>query len=129
MVPIAKLYMTSTMGKSSNSKDAVTKRTMKYLAVVKDRQLLKHVLQKAPDSVVKSISDVALNALKGPVDLTPAQRKLFARHRKPIATLAQRGVGIKKKRQLLQQSGGFAWIPALIGGIAGILGGKLFERR
>lgn len=116
------------MGKISKSKSAVTKRTLKYLAVVKDGQLLKHVLQKAPEDVVKRISDVALNALKGPIELTPAQRKLFARHRKPIAILAQRGVGLKQKRKLLLQNGGFAWIPALIGGIAGILGGKLFDR-
>lgn len=118
----------SAMGKKSTSKNNVTKRTVKYLAVVKDRQLLKHILQKAPDDVVKTISDIALNALKGPVNLTPAQRRLFSRHRKPIETLAQRGVGIKQKRKLLLQNGGFAWIPALIGGIAGILGGKLFER-
>jgi hypothetical protein len=117
------------MGKKSSSKNAVMKRTVKYLAVVKDGKLLKHVLQKAPDEVVKTISDVALNALKGPVDLTPGQRKLFARHRKPIATLAQRGVGLKQKRRILLQNGGFAWIPALIGGIAGILGGKLFDRK
>lgn len=116
------------MGKKSTSKNNVTKRTVKYLAVVKDRQLLKHILQKAPDDVVKTISDIALNALKGPVNLTPAQRRLFSQHRKPIETLAQRGVGIKQKRKLLLQNGGFAWIPALIGGIAGILGGKLFER-
>jgi hypothetical protein len=117
------------MGKQRIAKHGVTKRTMKYLAVVKDQALLKQVLQKAPDSVVKSISDVALNAIKGPIDLTPAQRKLFARYRTPIAKLSQRGVGLKQKRKLLLQKGGFAWIPALIGGIAGILGGKLFERR
>jgi hypothetical protein len=116
------------MGKLRTAKGGVTKRTMKYLTVVKDQALLRQVLQKAPDSVVKSISDVALNAIKGPVDLTPAQRKLFARHRTPIVKLAQRGVGIKEKRKLLLQKGGFAWIPALIGGIAGILGGKLFDR-
>ncbi len=116
------------MGKARTSKSAVAKRTLKYLAVVNDPNVLKHVLQKAPDSVVKSISDVALNALKGDVDLSQAQRKLFAKHRKPIVALAQRGVGMKQKRKLLVQKGGFAWIPALIGGIAGILGGKLFDR-
>jgi hypothetical protein len=117
------------MGKRSTSKSDVTKRTIKYLAVVKDRQLLKLILQKAPDDVVKMISDIALNALKGSVVLTPAQRKLFAHYRKPIVTLAQHGVGLKAKRKVLLQNGGFAWIPALIGGIAGILGGKLFDRK
>jgi hypothetical protein len=116
------------MGKVANSKSAVTKRTLKYLAVVNDPQILKLILQKAPDSVVRSISDVALNALKGDVTLTPAQQKLFSRHRQPIVKLAQQGVGLKQKRKLLVQRGGFAWIPALIGGIAGILGGKLFDR-
>ncbi len=116
------------MGNRRNAKSCVTKRTMKYLTVVPGQEVLKQVLQHAPDSVVKSISDVALNAIKGPVDLTPAQRKLFARYRTPIGKLAQRGLGIKQKRKLLLQKGGFAWIPALIGGIAGILGGKLFDR-
>ena len=60
--------------------------------MVKDKHLLKHILQKAPDDVVKAISDVALNALKGPVNLTAAQRWLFARYRKPIGILAQRSV-------------------------------------
>jgi hypothetical protein len=116
------------MGKSSTTKASETKRTLKYLAVAPNQKVLKQVLHDAPDAVVKRISDVALNALKGPVDLTTKQRKLFSKNRAVITELAQRGVGLKRKRKLLQQNGGFAWIPALIGGIAGILGGKLFDR-
>jgi len=115
--------------KGSNSKSSAVKRTVKYLSVVRDKDLLKRTLQKAPKEVIKKISDIALNAIKGSVELTPSQRKLFARHRRPITLLAQRGVGIETKRRLLMQKGGFAWIPALIGGIAGILGGKLFDRK
>ena len=46
--------------KSNNQK--VVKRTVKFLSVVPDSKVVQVVLQKAPDAVIRAISNAALNA-------------------------------------------------------------------
>jgi hypothetical protein len=117
------------MGKGGKRGSAVTKRTVKYLSVAPNEHALRAAIKGAPDSVVKSISDIALNAAKGDVKLGPADRRKFSHHRKQILTLAKKGVSLKRKRGILQQKGGFAWIPALVGSVLGILGGRMFDNK
>jgi hypothetical protein len=84
------------------------------------------VLSRAPDSVVKTLSDISLNALKSPaVRLSPERKRLFRKHRSSIAKLAEPSVSIATKRKTLQH-GGFAWLPAIIGTVVGALGSGLF---
>jgi hypothetical protein len=113
-------------GKGRSNGSQVTKRTIKYLAVVRNKSALSEVLRNAPDDVIKKVCNIALNGLKGDVNFTPAQKKLFRRHGGTIEKLASRGASLASKRKLLVQSGGFAWIPALIATVAGALGGSLF---
>jgi hypothetical protein len=105
-----------------------TKRTLKYLAVCKDKSTYRQLLRSAPDAVVKRICDLALNAIKGTdVNLTPAQKRMFGKHRKQVLKLIDHKVGLKSKRALLQ-SGGFAWIPALVGALLGSFGTTLLGK-
>jgi hypothetical protein len=100
---------------------SAVKRTIKYLSICNDKQALNAVLRKTPDSVIKKLCDIALNALKGDVSLTTSQKRLFRKHKSKIAKLTDRAVPIDRKRTILQD-GGFAWIPAIIGAVLGTLG-------
>lgn len=105
----------------------VRKRTTKFLAVVPDAKLYSATVKKAPDSVIKSICDAALNVKHGEgVSLSDAEQALFRRHRAAIDKLTSKNVSVASKRKLLTQRGGFAFIPALIGSALGFIGSKLF---
>jgi hypothetical protein len=84
------------------------------------------VLSHAPDSVVKTLSDISLNALKSPaVRLSRERKRLFRKHRSSIAKLADPSASIASKRKVLQR-GGFPWLPAIIATVVGALGSSLF---
>ena len=48
--------------KQYTNKQNVIKRTVRFLSVVPDSKVAKAVLQKAPDAVIRVISNAALNA-------------------------------------------------------------------
>jgi hypothetical protein len=105
-----------------------TKRTLKYLAVCKDKSTYRQLLKSAPDSVIKRICDLALNAIKSPdVRLSESQKRMFKKHRRQVLKLVDRKVDLGSKRNLLQ-TGGFAWIPALIGALLGSFGTTLLGK-
>jgi hypothetical protein len=107
-------------------RSVAAKRTIKYLEVCSDKKAASAVLSHAPDSVVKLLSDISLNALKNPtVRVSRERRRLFRKHRAAIAKLVDPTVSIDAKRKTLQQ-GGFAWIPAIIGTVLGALGTSIF---
>jgi hypothetical protein len=113
----------------NKGKHSTVKRTVKYLAVAPNEVALRTAIKTAPDSVIKSLSDVALNAAKGNIHIPPAQKKKLARNRKAILTLTKKNVSIRRKRRILTQKGGFAWIPALVGSVLGLLGGRIFDKK
>jgi len=56
----------------------VRKRTVKYLSVVRDPKVYNSIVKTAPDAVIKSICDAALNVQRGDrVSLKPSQKALF----------------------------------------------------
>jgi hypothetical protein len=103
------------------------KRIVKYLGVCRDTKAYNAAVKAAPDSVIKTICNAALNVQRGgSVTLSKAQRTLFARHRGDIAKLVSKQASLKSKRNLIGQRGGAFWIPALIGAALGGLGSSLF---
>jgi hypothetical protein len=103
------------------------KRTVKYLSVCRDPKAYNAVVKSAPDGVIKTICNAALNVQRGgSVTLSNAQRTLFGRHRRDIAKLVSKKISVKSKRKLIGQRGGAFWIPALIGAALGGLGSTLF---
>lgn len=106
-----------------------SKRTVKYLGVCRDTKAYNAVVKTAPDSVIKTICNAALNVQRGGlITLSNAQKKLFARHRGDIAKLVSKKVSVGSKRKVLTQRGGAFWIPALIAA-ASALGPLLFGKK
>jgi hypothetical protein len=106
-----------------------TKRYVKLIAVCKDPKLYKELLHKAPDPVIKSICNAAINALRGEIHLTPANKKLFTKHKKLIEDLSTRQVTIKSKRKLLNQKGnGLPLIPLILSTVLSSLGSLIFDK-
>ena len=112
------------MGKPSAIKSAV-----KLLAVCKDPEVRSKILSRAPDKLVKCISNAALNVERGDIILTPAQKKAFSKHRVQIAKLTSLKYSIPNKRKILLQRGGFfPLIPLLLSTVLPSIGSALFNR-
>ncbi len=110
-------------------KKNATKRYIKLLAVCKEPKLYKVLLHKAPEPVIKTICNAALNASRGDVQLTPTQKKLFSKHSKLFETLSSRQVTIKKKRNILNQRGnGLPLIPIILSTVLSSLGSLIFDK-
>jgi hypothetical protein len=97
--------------------NSVVKRTVKYLSVCRNPKVLREILRTAPDGVIKAISNIALNALKGDVNLNASQKRLFRRHKATILGLCSKKKSLKQKRKLLQQRGGAFFLLPLIKGV------------
>jgi hypothetical protein len=105
----------------------VKKRSIKFLAVCRDPKVVSSVVRSAPDDVIKTICNAALNVQRGGrVALSSAEKSLFRNHGGQIAKLVSKKVSLKSKRKLLSQRGGAFFIPALIGAALGGLGSALF---
>ena len=62
-------------------KPTATKRAIQLLAICKDRCVNRKIIERSPDSVIKTLCNVALNAERGDIKLSPGQKKLFGKHR------------------------------------------------
>jgi hypothetical protein len=103
------------------------KHTVKYLATCTDPRAYIAVTRAASDEAIRRICNAALNVEQGDnITLTPKQKALFRAHRQEIATLTSPRVRLARKRKVIQsQTGGFFFIPALIGAAIGAIGSKL----
>ena len=101
----------------SAPKKLESKRIIKYLAISKDPSATKAVLKSAPDPVIKTICNAALNAYQGEVPLTKAQKFLFSKNKKTISYLIDKSKPIKAKRKRLVQKGSGAFIPILLSAV------------
>lgn len=87
--------------------------------------LRKAILKEADKSIVYSIAEIADNLLIGNIPLTQKQKSQIRKHQNILRRLAERSEGWKKKKQLLNQSGG-AFLPLLLTVIASAIGSHLF---
>jgi len=110
-------------------KPDLSRRIFKLLAVCKDPNIYNVLLKRAPEKVIKLICNAAVNASRGEVHLTPAQKKLFAKHRHLFQQLTTRQVSIESKRKLLNQRGnGLPLIPILLSAVLSSLGSLIFSK-
>ena len=107
----------------------VVKRTIKYLASAPDSNVVRAVLDKAPDGVYRAISNAALNARQGEVHVAPRLKHLFRHHSKhfDILTDSRRPLAYKR-RLILQQGGALPIIVPLLATVLGSLGGEFISR-
>lgn len=105
----------------------IRKYKVKNLSVCYEPKEYNAAIKAAPDNVIKTICNAALNVQKNKrVHLSPAHRALFKRHSSAIERLVSKSVALSKKRKILQQRGGAFWIPALIGAAISTIGSSLF---
>ncbi len=105
------------------------KHYIKFLISCKDKNILEFILKNAPNSVIKAISNAALNALRGEVHLTSHQKKQFAKHRALFKGLSKKSVSLKNKRQIIQRGNGFGIIPTLLAVVLSSLGPLFLNKK
>ena len=110
------------------AKSKNVKRYIKLLSILHEPIQQKAILKKAPDGVIKSICDAALNAQRGEIHLSRSAKKKFAAQRVLFNSLISRKVSIPKKRSKLIQRGGLAILPILLSTVLSSLGNLLFSK-
>ena len=95
-----------------------------------DFKSIKRIIEHAPDSVIKSICDIALNAQHGRgFSFGPGKKRKFSEQRRVFNTLINRSIPISRKRKTLRGKGFLAILPALIGTVLGALGPAIFKKK
>ena len=99
--------------KRKSNKLKVVKRTIKFLSVAPDLEVVRGVIKKAPNAVIGAISNGTLNCRQGALHISPHLIPLFRRHIKRFDYLVDLKKSIPSKRHLLLQKGGALPIIAL----------------
>ena len=86
------------------------------------------IVKSAPESVIKTICNAALNCYRGEVILNPRQKKILRKFRGKIEKLCSKNIGLKTKRRILVQKGGAIWIPLLVGALLHNFGSALLDK-
>ena len=107
-------------GRPKQNSDKIVKRTIKYLAIAPDADIVQQTIQKAPKGVISAIANAALIAREGDVTLSPSQLSLFRKHRHHFDILTDRQIPIDRKREILLQRGGA--LPIIVPLLASVLG-------
>ena len=107
----------------------VVKRTIKFISVAPDKEVVRAVLLTAPDGVIRAISNAALNAREGDVRIPRRLKQLFSKYHRHISQLTDRRRPLATKRRLLVQRGGILpIIGPLIATVLGSIGGEFISR-
>lgn len=65
------------------------------------------LLQTASKELILSVCEVAFNILRGVIPLSTLQYKRLARQKSAIKLVADKRIGLLKKKQVINQKGGF----------------------
>ena len=103
-------------------------RYIELLEVCNNPSVTKAIVKSAPDSVIKTICNAALNCYRGEIKLTPRQKKILKKFRRQIDKLCSKNIGLKTKRRILVQKGGAIWIPLLVGALLHNFGNALLDK-
>ena len=97
-----------------------TRKNMHLLKVLHDAKpgVRKAVLQKADKELISTICDCVHGILSGKVKISTETRKKLNRSRCALAELHSKRTGLRRKKALLVQDGGF--LPALLAPILGL---------
>ena len=89
--------------------------------------LAKKIIKGADRDLINTFAECCKNLIKGNVPLSPAQRAQLRRHKQGLRQVAQRTTSNKRKKEILQQRGGFlgalltAVLPLAIQGVTQII--------
>ena len=88
-------------------------------------KLRKAILKNVDKEAVRCIAECCHNLLNGNIKVTDNQKRHLLRHKQALRELASRKVNIHKKKEILNQKGGF--LPALLTPLLAIAGSVLAE--
>ena len=108
-------------------KGAFVKRYVKFLSICKDPTTTKAALKSAPDKVVKHICNAAINAYQGDIKLNKKQKSTLKKYKSSIAALSSKTTPLNIKRKIINQRGGFSFIPIILSTVLSALGSSLFS--
>ncbi len=108
-------------------KGAFVKRYVKFLAVCKDPTTSKAALRSAPDQVVKHICNAAINAYQCDIKLNKKQKSSLKKYKQVISELSSKNLSLKHKHKILNQKGGFSFVPIILSTVLSALGSSLFN--
>ena len=112
-----------------SNKLKVVKRTIKFLSVAPDLEVVRAVIKKAPNAVIGAISNGALNCRQGGVHIPPQLLPLFRHHNHHFDYLVDSRKSIPSKRHLILQKGGALPIIApLLATVLGSIGEEFISR-
>lgn len=108
----------------------MSKRVKKHFGTIKalcklKPNVAKAVIHDANDEVIKCICECIQNVLNGVVKIPQATKRKLKRHKRKIRQINNKRIGIRRKRKLLEQSGGF--LPMLLAPVVGLLGSVVGE--
>ena len=107
----------------------VVKCTIKFLSVAPDLEVLRAVINKAPNAVIGAISIGALNSRQGAGHIPEQLLHLFRHHNHNFDYLVYHRKSIPSKRNLILQKGGALPIIApLLATVLGSIGGEFISR-
>ena len=112
-----------------SNKLKVVKRTIKFLSVTPDLDVVRAVIKKAAKAVIGAISNGALNCRQGAVHIPPHMIPLCRHHNHHFDYLVDRRKSIPSKRHLILQKGGaFPIIAPLLATVLGSIGGEFISK-
>jgi hypothetical protein len=84
------------------------RRNIDFLSVLAkcNKKQRKALIEHCDSDLIVTLSEIAINVLKGVVKLSPAQKAKLHRFKKHLRSLATRQTPIKHKKRFLVQSGG-----------------------
>lgn len=97
---ILTLHFVSMTRKSSHNKAKVIKRTVKYLSIAPDNEVVRAKLQQAHDGVICAFSNAALNARQGDVHIEPNTKAAFATHNRKFDIMTDVRQPLQYKRRI-----------------------------
>ena len=111
------------MNKKRYNQSKIVKRTIKFLSIPPETEVVRKVIQNAPDGVICAICNSALNAREGDVCSPPHLKHIFAKFHRHIHCLTDRRCPLVEKRRFLVQRGGV--LPIIAPMIATVLGSSV----
>lgn len=90
---------------------------------VLNKKQTKAVIKDAHPQLISCICELCLNLLKNNIPVSNCTLKKVKKHKKLIRALATKGESVAKKKKLISQKGGFAFLPLLAPLLASAIGG------
>lgn len=68
-------------------------------------KICKKFIQSAPPDLIKAVSEICLNVLRGKVKLSPKQKISLKKHRNTLRSLSKRNTSLESRRRHIQKGG------------------------